>query len=188
MNVNVIVVIRCLYSAVSLTLVKEQRFIRIIYYHYYYYNAQLKNYHHLLTSFPKTCLPTKAKEIKFHSSHLCYQCICRHGVSTVNVCRLCIVQLKQMFFFTFHFCFDLPSSPSSLWWPSCLKSSAEEIFLLLGVATINTPIILVLLLCVICVLPFHSRSSYHQHTDYSATTVHNLCASIPHLEQLPLTH
>ena len=29
-------VIRCLYSAVSLTLVKEQGFIRIIYYYYYY--------------------------------------------------------------------------------------------------------------------------------------------------------
>ena len=31
MYVNVLFVIRCLYSAVSLTLVKEQRFIRIIY-------------------------------------------------------------------------------------------------------------------------------------------------------------
>ena len=30
-------VIICLYSAVSLTLVKEYRFIRIIYYYYYYY-------------------------------------------------------------------------------------------------------------------------------------------------------
>ncbi len=30
MYVNVVFVIRCLYSAVSLTLVKEQRFIRII--------------------------------------------------------------------------------------------------------------------------------------------------------------
>ena len=36
MFVNVVFVIRCLYSAVSLTLVKEQRFIRIIYYYYYY--------------------------------------------------------------------------------------------------------------------------------------------------------
>ena len=31
---NVVFVKRCLYSAVSLTLVKEQRFIRIIYYYY----------------------------------------------------------------------------------------------------------------------------------------------------------
>ena len=37
MYVNVVFVIRCLYSAVSLTLVKEQRFIRIIYYYYYHY-------------------------------------------------------------------------------------------------------------------------------------------------------
>ena len=37
MYVNVVFVIRCLYSAVSLTLVIEQRFIRIIYYYYYYY-------------------------------------------------------------------------------------------------------------------------------------------------------
>ena len=36
MYVNVVFVIRCLYSAVSLTLVKEQRFIRIIYYCNYY--------------------------------------------------------------------------------------------------------------------------------------------------------
>ena len=35
--VNVVFVIRCLYGAVSLTLVKEQRFIRMNYYHYYYY-------------------------------------------------------------------------------------------------------------------------------------------------------
>ena len=34
MYVNVVFVIRCLYSAVSLTLVKEERFIRIIYYYY----------------------------------------------------------------------------------------------------------------------------------------------------------
>ena len=34
MYVNVIFVIRCLYSAVSLTLVKEHRFIRIIYYYF----------------------------------------------------------------------------------------------------------------------------------------------------------
>ena len=33
MYVNVVFVIRCLYSAVSLTLVKEQRFIRTIYYY-----------------------------------------------------------------------------------------------------------------------------------------------------------
>ena len=33
MYVNVVVVIRCLYSAVSLTLVKEKRFIRIIFYY-----------------------------------------------------------------------------------------------------------------------------------------------------------
>ena len=31
MYINVVFVIRCLYSAVSLTLAKEQRFIRIIY-------------------------------------------------------------------------------------------------------------------------------------------------------------
>ena len=40
MYVNVFFVIRCLYSTVSLTLVREQRFIRIIcyyYYHHYYY-------------------------------------------------------------------------------------------------------------------------------------------------------
>ena len=37
MYANVVFVIRCLYSAVSLTLVKEQRFIRIIIYYYYYY-------------------------------------------------------------------------------------------------------------------------------------------------------
>ena len=35
MCVNVVFVIRCLYSAVSLTLVKEQCYIRIIYYYYY---------------------------------------------------------------------------------------------------------------------------------------------------------
>ena len=35
MYVNVAFVITCLYSAVSLTLVREQRFIRIIYYNYY---------------------------------------------------------------------------------------------------------------------------------------------------------
>ena len=34
MQINVVFVIRCLYSAVSLTLVKEQRFIRIIYNYY----------------------------------------------------------------------------------------------------------------------------------------------------------
>ena len=34
MNVKVVFVIRCLYSTVSLTLVKEQRFIRIIYCYY----------------------------------------------------------------------------------------------------------------------------------------------------------
>ena len=31
-------VISCLYSAVSLTLVREQSFIRIIYYYYYYHS------------------------------------------------------------------------------------------------------------------------------------------------------
>ena len=34
MYVNVVFVMSCLYSAVSLTLVREQRFIRIIYYYY----------------------------------------------------------------------------------------------------------------------------------------------------------
>ena len=34
MYVNVVFVIRCSYSAVSYTLVREQRFIRIIYYYY----------------------------------------------------------------------------------------------------------------------------------------------------------
>ena len=33
--VNVVFVIRCFYSAVSLTLIKELRFVRIIYYYYY---------------------------------------------------------------------------------------------------------------------------------------------------------
>ena len=41
MYVNVVFVIRCLYSAVSLTLVREQRFIRIIYYYYYYLSKVL---------------------------------------------------------------------------------------------------------------------------------------------------
>ena len=41
MYVNVVFVIGCLYSAVSLTLVKEQRFIRIIYYYYYYLHSTL---------------------------------------------------------------------------------------------------------------------------------------------------
>ena len=36
MYVNVLFVIRCLYSAMSLTLVKEQCFIRFIYYYYVY--------------------------------------------------------------------------------------------------------------------------------------------------------
>ena len=35
MSLNVVFVIRCLYSAMSLTLFKEQRFIRIIYDYYY---------------------------------------------------------------------------------------------------------------------------------------------------------
>ena len=35
MYVNVVFLIKCLHSAVSLTLVKEQCFIRIIYYYYY---------------------------------------------------------------------------------------------------------------------------------------------------------
>ena len=34
MYVNVVFVIRCLYSAVSLTLVKEQRFLRIYYFYF----------------------------------------------------------------------------------------------------------------------------------------------------------
>ena len=37
MYVNVVFVVRHLYSAVSLTLVREQLFIRIIYYYYYYF-------------------------------------------------------------------------------------------------------------------------------------------------------
>ena len=37
MCVCVVFVTKCLYSAVSLTLVREQRFIRIYYYYYYYY-------------------------------------------------------------------------------------------------------------------------------------------------------
>ena len=37
MYVNVVLVIRRLYSALSLTLVREQRFRRIYYYYYYYY-------------------------------------------------------------------------------------------------------------------------------------------------------
>ena len=36
MYVNVVFVISCLYSTASLTLVREQCFIRIIYYYYYY--------------------------------------------------------------------------------------------------------------------------------------------------------
>ena len=36
MYINVVFVIRCLYSTVSLTLVREQHSIRIIYYYYYY--------------------------------------------------------------------------------------------------------------------------------------------------------
>ena len=39
MYVNVVFVMQCLYSAVSLTLVKEQRFVRISYYYYYYYHT-----------------------------------------------------------------------------------------------------------------------------------------------------
>ena len=37
MYVNVFFLIRYLYSAVSLTLIKGQRFIRSFYYYYYYY-------------------------------------------------------------------------------------------------------------------------------------------------------
>ena len=44
MYVNVVFVLRCLYSAVSLTLVKEQRFIRILYYYYY----QMTTHHTLI--------------------------------------------------------------------------------------------------------------------------------------------
>ena len=47
MYVNVVFVLICLYSAVSLTLVKEQRFIRILYYYYYYYYQMTT--HHTLT-------------------------------------------------------------------------------------------------------------------------------------------
>ena len=36
MYVSVVFVIRCLFSAMSLTLVREQRYIRIIYYYHYY--------------------------------------------------------------------------------------------------------------------------------------------------------
>lgn len=41
MYVSVVFVIRCLYSVVSLTLVKEQHFIRTIYDDYYYYPSVL---------------------------------------------------------------------------------------------------------------------------------------------------
>ena len=41
MYVHVVFVIRCLYSAVSLTLVKGQRFIIIIYHYYYYHCLRL---------------------------------------------------------------------------------------------------------------------------------------------------
>ena len=43
MYVSVVFVIKCLYSAVTLTLVREQRFIRIIYFYcyYYYYSVML---------------------------------------------------------------------------------------------------------------------------------------------------
>ena len=44
MYVNVFFLIRYLYSAVSLTLIKGQRFIRSFYYYYYYYY-----YYYLLT-------------------------------------------------------------------------------------------------------------------------------------------
>ena len=37
MYVNVVFVIRCLYGAMNLILVKEQRLISIIYYYHYYY-------------------------------------------------------------------------------------------------------------------------------------------------------
>ena len=43
MYVNVVFVIRCLYSAASFTLVKEQHFIRIIYHYYYDYKIKLLN-------------------------------------------------------------------------------------------------------------------------------------------------
>ena len=42
MSVNVGVFIRCLYSAVSLTLVREQHFIRIYYYYYYQLHLRLQ--------------------------------------------------------------------------------------------------------------------------------------------------
>ena len=41
MYVSVVFVIRCLYSTVSLTLIREQRFIRIIYYYYYWFSTDL---------------------------------------------------------------------------------------------------------------------------------------------------
>ena len=41
MYVSVVFVIRCLYSAVSLTLVREQRFTRIIYYYYYFLSSHM---------------------------------------------------------------------------------------------------------------------------------------------------
>ena len=41
MYVNVVFVVRCLYNAMSLTLVKEQHFIRTIYDDYYYYPSVL---------------------------------------------------------------------------------------------------------------------------------------------------
>ena len=41
MYVDVVFVISCLYSAVSLTLVREQRFIRIIYYYAYVSKGRL---------------------------------------------------------------------------------------------------------------------------------------------------
>ena len=44
--VNVVFVIICLYSAVSLTLVKEYRFIRIIYYYYYYFRQHRRHSSH----------------------------------------------------------------------------------------------------------------------------------------------
>ena len=37
MYVSVVFVIRCVYSTVSLTLVREQHFIAVIYYYYYYF-------------------------------------------------------------------------------------------------------------------------------------------------------
>ena len=43
MCVNMVFVIRRLYSAVSLTLVREQRLIRIVIYYYYYRTSMISH-------------------------------------------------------------------------------------------------------------------------------------------------